>query len=396
MIDFELALGITQEHCRDFGEEVVSLENAMNRVVREDWFCDRDLPPYDRVTMDGIAINYDGSVNRSELRIENVVAAGKPKYSLLNPENCVEIMTGAILPEGADTVIRYEDVEIHGDTARIMTDYRKGQNVHWKGEDRKKNDCVVASGKMIGGPEIGIGASIGKTETKVSALPKTLLISTGDELVDIHEIPLPHQIRKGNIYRIKAALAQNGIIADTAHLQDDMEEIVPAIRAFLSNYDLILLSGGVSKGKFDFLPEALDKCGVQKHFHRVAQRPGKPMWFGTHPDGATVFALPGNPISSFMCYTVYVQPWIAKCFGGSTENQPTAILQEEVFFKPDLTYFLEVRIAFNDKGQILAYPHKGHGSGDLANLTGADAFIRLDRGQTTYTKGSTYLIYFYR
>lgn len=396
LISVEDAYDIVQSQAKDFGIEVVPLNKGIGRVLREDWTCDRDLPPYNRVTMDGVAINYEGAMGRSELLIESVIGAGDPEGKLINPSHCAEIMTGAMLPIGADTIVRYEDVSILDGSAQINVPFKKNQNIHWKGQDRSQGDLIVPTGTLLSASEIGVGASIGRHKIKVSKLPKTIVISTGDELVNIDEIPAPHQIRRSNVYRMEATLRHLGIPIDTAHLKDDKEEIIKQLNEFLVTHDLIILSGGVSKGKFDFLPEALEACGVQKLFHKIAQRPGKPMWFGNHDNGTTVFALPGNPVSSFMCLTIYAIDWLRMSVGLSPHDRPKAVLNEDIAFKPDLTYFLEVKLSYDNQGHIIATPKKGNGSGDLANLLNGDAFIRLPQDKTEFKKGEVYSIYRYR
>ena len=396
MIDVQDALKIVLDTARDFGAEIVPLGKGIGRVLREDWYCDRDLPPYDRVTMDGIAINYDGAKRSEQLLVEGIVAAGDPQTELVDPGKCLEIMTGASMPVGGDTVIRYEDITIKNGIVKIDKSFQKGQNIHWKGEDRKKGDLLVSSNTLLSSSEIGIGASIGKSEITVANYPKTIIVSTGNELVEVHESPLPHQIRRGNVYRMMATLNHLGIETVTDHILDDEDETVAKVSDYLDNYDLVIFSGGVSKGKYDFLPSALKTCGVKQLFHRVAQRPGKPLWFGTHRGGTTIFGLPGNPVSSFMCLHIYVLDWVRKCLGLGPETRPNAVLTDNIIFKPDLTYFHEVSLRYDINGQILAKPEKGNGSGDLANLINGDAFIRIPRGKEVFEKGEVYPIYIYR
>ena len=152
----------------------------------------------------------------------------------------------------------------------------------------------------------------------------------------------------------------------------------------------------MSKGKFDFIPAAMEELGVQKHFHKVKQRPGKPFWFGSHENGALIFALPGNPISSFMCVQVFLKEWLNRSLGIEVVKRPFAQLSEEVVFKPDLTYFLEVKVEYSEVGSLIGIPQRGHGSGDLANLAEADAFIGLSQGKDIFRKGESYPLYFYR
>jgi len=377
--------------------ESLPLSETIGKVLQEDLIADRDFPPYDRVTMDGIAINYQAFANEQKsFPIEAIAAAGAAQQTLQNPNNCLEVMTGAVMPKDADTVIRYEDVILENGHAKLADiSPKQGQNIHGKGSDKTKGTVVVKAGKRISAAEIGVAATIGKTHLQVYKMPKAVIISTGDELVEIHETPLAHQIRKSNVHRIKAALNQKGVQADTMHLADDKQLIENKLGEVLNDYELVVLSGGVSKGKFDFIPEALQNLGVAKLFHKIRQRPGKPFWFGKAPTGAVVFALPGNPVSSFMCTIRFLEPWLDTCLDIPTIN-PYAILTEEVFFKPDLTYLLQVKIDYDESGKLLAHPTHGHGSGDLANLVQADGFLELPEGKNVYQKGEAYKLWRYR
>ena len=398
MIDFQKALRIIHATAVDYGTEEVSLDESVGRILRESLYADRDFPPFNRVTMDGIAIRYETFRRGArQFPIAGIAAAGAPEQQLVDDQNCLEVMTGAMLPQGTDTVIRYEDLEIKEGVATIQTDVKAGQNIHRQGEDRGAGGLLAGGGKVITAAEIGIAATVGKTHLKVARHPKTIIISTGDELVDVGANPLPHQIRRSNSHSLHGVFARIGMPVDMAHLDDDYESILTELRRILADYEIIILSGGVSKGKFDYLPKALEELGIQKHFHRILQRPGKPFWFGTNPDGDThIFALPGNPVSSFMCTTRYIIPWLERCMGQLPRMQAYAMLQQEVHFKPDLTLFLQVRIDYDEQGHILAIPVQGNGSGDLASLTNADAFIQLPRGQNIFAKGEVHPIFFYR
>ncbi|PTM14168.1 MAG: molybdopterin molybdenumtransferase MoeA [Bacteroidetes bacterium] len=397
MLSVRDAYAIVLNQARDFGTETIPLHQGIGRILREDWHSDRELPPYDRVTMDGIAVHYATAVQQAQLVVAGVVAAGDPEAELADPTQCLEIMTGAMLPRGCDTIIRYEDVTIENGRATINETYQQGQNIHTQGQDRQAGELLVPAGTLLSASEIGVGASVGRADIQVARFPKTIIISTGNELVEVHETPAAHQIRRSNVYRLQATLNHWGLTVATAHLPDDEDLIVSALTTFVADYDLVVLSGGVSKGKFDFLPAALAKIGVEKHFHVIAQRPGKPLWFGTHPvTKTTVFALPGNPVSSFMCTQVYLQDWLKASLGQTIAPLPHGILQAEVRFKPALTYFLEVKIAYDAQGRILAFPQQGNGSGDLANLLNADAFIRLPPDREYFGVGEVFPIYGYR
>ncbi len=398
MITAEEATRLVLENAMRLKDTILPLEAAIGGYLREDLYADRDLPPYDRVTMDGIAIRYEQfALGRRTFPVAGAGAAGQPQIQLPAPDQCVEIMTGAILPRGADTIIRYEDVEIQSGQASLKSEaIKQGQNIHRQGIDRRRGDRVVRAGRPLSPAEIGLAATVGKTQLRVAHLPECVIISSGDELVDIHESPAPHQIRKSNVHRLRATLRAWGLPADTAHLPDEPETIRQRLGQLLERYPLILISGGGSTGKCDYLPQALEELGVEKRFHRVRQRPGKPFWFGRHARGNTVFALPGNPVSSFMCTRRYFYPWLQQSLGVDPLPRAHAILTEDVTFKPDLTYFLQVRLQHQSDGTTHAQPVAGHGSGDLANLVDADAFLELPAGRDVYAKGKAFRVWTYR
>ncbi len=398
MISITEALAIIEQHTVDLGVEQIPLAQSLGRVLKETWVTDRDLPPYDRITMDGIGIQYAQFASGTRcFPIQGIAAAGMSQQTLKNNTHCLEVMTGSILPNNCDTVIRYEDLQIEKGIAKVLVDeIANKQNVHFKGEDRKVGEIIVHQNTRISPAEIGVGASVGKAMVQVARLPKVIVISTGDELVKIDSKPLPHQIRRSNVYRLVATLQSLNIAAENDHLNDEPEEIKDKLSIYLEQFDAIILSGGVSKGKFDYLPRILEELGVTKHFHRVKQKPGKPFWFGKYKDQCTIFALPGNPVSSFMCMQRYFLHWLSLSQIGRTPPTPYAILTAPVHFKPDLTYFLEVKISYSEQGQILAQPIKGNGSGDLANLVDADAFIQLPSSKATFEAGEIYPVYFYR
>ncbi len=398
MISVEEALKIVDQNIFDFGTEEVTLSESLHRILKEDWYADRPLPPYDRVTMDGIAIVYESfQSGRTQFKIEAIAAAGDPQKKLKNNANCMEVMTGSILPMNTDTVIRYEDLSIIDDVATITIDSIKDkQNVHYKGEDRGVGALLVSQNRRISSAEIGVGASIGKTSVLVSKIPKVMVISTGDELVEVEKQPLAHQIRRSNVHTVLSKLKSIGINAASDHLNDNVEEIKIKIKKYLDLYDVLLLSGGVSKGKYDFLPEVLDSLSVEKLFHRVKQRPGKPFWLGNYKKQCMVFAFPGNPISSFMCMHRYFIPWLEKSLCGNYPKKQFAVLGADVQFKPDLDFFVEVELSYKATGQCVALPKRGNGSGDLANLVEADAFLALPAGKDVFLKGEAYEFFWYR
>lgn len=398
MITVEEAEQLINQHNISLASELVPLEEAGGRILAEPICADRDFPPYHRVTMDGIAIKFDHwKAGANQFKITGIQPAGSPPMTIDGANQAIEVMTGAVLPDGADTVIPYEVVEINGETdktAVLKTTPEKGKNVHRQGTDRPEGAAIVKPGTIIGAPEVGIAATVGKARLKVIKPPSVAIISTGDELVAIDQTPLPHQIRSSNAATLQNALDQWKIIPDIRHIVDDLEGTTAALEKLLGMHQILILSGGVSKGKFDYVPQALDKLQVKKHFHRISQRPGKPFWFGSNRSGTLVFAFPGNPVSSFMCFNRYLKPWLNKIFG-LPQQSPMASLANDIRFEPDLTYFAQVKIKL-ELGSLTAVPVEGHGSGDLANLVDADGFIELPREKNLFLKGEFYPLFPYR
>ena len=303
-------------------------------------------------------------------------------------------MTGAALPSSVDTIIRYEDLSIEDGKATIVADgISKGQNIHPKGKDRQEGDSVVQANQVITPAVIGVAAAVGATELQVKKLPRVVIISTGDELVKVAEMPLPYQIRRSNNYTVKSALQTYGIQADILHIPDEVATMERQLNNCLQQYDVMILSGGISMGKFDYVPQVLEGLAVEKLFHKVKQRPGKPFWFGKHDNGVHVFALPGNPVSTFLCYHRYVVPWLETSLGVSTKPKAHAVLSQEISFNPPLQYFLQVNLSVNKQGQLLATPLEGNGSGDFANLVESGAFLELPAEQSNFKQGEVYRVW---
>lgn len=396
MITIEEAKQIILNSTQKFGVEEVPFLKSIGRVLKENIVADRDFPPFNRVAMDGIAIDfYSFHKGQREFLVEGIQPAGSPQISLQNSNNCLEVMTGAVLPNNTNVVIRYEDVIIENGVAKIQIEEVKSfQNIHEKGKDRKEADVLIHQNKIISAAEIGVLATVGKSKVRVAKQPKVMIISTGDELVSTEEKPKPHQIRRSNVFTLVSLLERIKIKSETDHITDDKPILKQKIESYLKDYDVLLFSGAVSKGKFDFLPEVLEELKVEKLFHRVAQRPGKPFFYGK-TSSCNVFGFPGNPISTFVNCLAYFYPWYFKSLDVEIEEE-TAILTEDVNFKPNLSYFLQVKLS--DKfGHLLATPIKGNGSGDLASLVNADAFIELPKTENIeFKKGDNFPIIRYR
>jgi len=398
MIAVEEAERIVLNNLLTLDTEEIDLDNCLGRILSEDIIADRDFPPFNRVMMDGIAIDHKAFVKgERKFKVEGIQPAGSSQKTLLNQgDSCLEVMTGAMLPKNTDAVIRYEDIEfINEDTVKINLDEVKPfQNIHLQGTDRKSKSILIQRGVKISPAEIAIMATVGKSKIRVKYLPKIALVSTGDELVNINETPHPYQIRKSNTHALKVALDEIGLSANTFHFIDENEIVEQGLKEVVSAHDVIILSGGVSKGKKDYVPEVLEKIGVNKLFHKVKQRPGKPFWFGTVSNEKVIFALPGNPVSTFMCFYKYIKPWIFSSLECKVKSS-SARLSEDFAFAPEFNYYLQVKLE-DRAGETLAVPVKGHGSGDLANLLEADAFLELPPNKSEFKKGESYPTIVYR
>jgi molybdopterin molybdotransferase len=388
LISVQQANSIILNNTEDFGVETIHLTKSLNRILKENITADRDFPPFDRVSMDGIAISkalFDKGLR--SFKIENVQAAGSEQITLKNPTNCIEAMTGAILSKNTDVVIPYEQISIENGIASVQInaiDYFK--NIHPQGFDQKKGTLLIEENTLITAAEIGVLATVGKATVKVAKQPKIAIIATGNELVDIDKNPASHQIRKSNVYTVMAMLNELNLEAELFHFNDNKEELLTEINQLLNCFDVLLFSGGVSKGKFDFLPQVFEELKVQKLFHSVQQRPGKPFWFGKK-EHKTVFAFPGNPVATFLNFIKYFKPWYLKSVGLPFEPKNYAILEEDFTFKAHLTYYLQVKIS-NKNGTLIAKPIAGKGSADLTNLLEADGFLELNAEQIEFKKGS--------
>ena len=396
-ITYNEALQILEDHKASFSTVSLPINDCGGSFLAENLIADRDFPPYHRVTMDGIAIRYRTFENGTHtFPIQEVAPAGTAQKTLSDVTACIEVMTGTILPKNTDTVIRYEDLDIKDGVARITIDaITKRQNIHFKGIDITENTVIKKAGQQISSAEINVAAATGMNTVLVRKMPKVAIISTGDELVDVHEKPLEHQIRRSNVYGIKNTFKEWGISAELKHLTDNKTEMERSIARFLIDYDMLVITGGVSKGKFDYLPDVLTKLGVVKQFYKIQQRPGKPFWFGTKGNDTHVFALPGNPVSSFVCLYVYVRFWLQKSL--QIENEPIYVtLTEDITFNPDLIFFTEVKISSSPNGTVNAQPIFGNGSGDFINLVHTDGFVILPQEKKNFKKGEVYPFISYR
>jgi molybdopterin molybdotransferase len=382
-----------------FLREDCPLASAQGRVLRVDLCADRDLPPYDRVTMDGYALRSASLAGGTTVfRCIGTQAAGMRALTLgAEADACVEVMTGAVLPGGADGVVPYENTQREGDAVRIAAGAlsEPGSCVHRRGSDHSAGAVVVQAGRRITGREIAVAAAVGASTLTVTAQPKIAVVATGDELVEVEADVAPHQIRRSNDHALRAALLMAGYPrVERFHLRDVRHEIEHLLWHILAEHDVVLITGGISKGKYDFLPAALETQGVQKIFQGVAQRPGKPFWFGMTARRTPVFALPGNPVSAYTCLHRYVLPALAHASGCVDAPLPTAALSAAVTFPSGLTHFLPVSITTGAGARQIATPTPSNTSGDFAGLVDTDGFVELPAGVGRFPRG--YVAQFFR
>jgi molybdopterin molybdotransferase len=347
--------------------------------------------------MDGIAV--DSATVRSGVRrlaVEGVQAAGDPPLTRASRSSCIEVMTGAVLPAGCDAVIPVEQIRMADGCAELAPDtgIDTWQNVHRRGSDSRQGALLLTAGVRLGTPELAIAASAGMARVRVSSQPAIVVISTGNELVEPGEPVQPHQVRRSNAYGIIAALRGRGFqrVADD-HIRDEAGELKARLEFHLHTHDVLVLSGGVSMGRYDLVPQALAEVGVRLAFHRIAQRPGKPMWFGVAQSGQMVFALPGNPVSTLVCLARYVVPSLFAAMRATPQAPERIAIAGPVVVGVALETFVPVRLETDDWGRAWAVPCPTNGSGDFTKLAGTDGCVALPPGPNTYPKGFVTTLY---
>jgi len=350
---------------------------ASGRVLAQPIVADRNLPPFPRSTRDGFACRA-GKLTAGPLRVAGLLRAGEPWMSgTLAAGDAVEIMTGAAVPPGADCVVMIEHVEVSGGFVRLTAPrtLAPGENIVDAGSEARAGDILVPAGRRMTVPQIAAAAACGYATLAVFARPRVAILATGDELVDVIRTPLPHQIRNSNSYSLAAqTLAAGAAPAILPVVRDDWAATEEALAA-ATGRDLILLSGGVSVGKFDFVERALLRRGAEFQFTGARIQPGRPVVFGRLPD-AYFFGLPGNPVSTMVTFALFVAP-LLRALGGEADAGPrfvTARLEEEMRVKTGLTRFLPARLE-SDMRDARVRPVPWHGSGDLAAAAQANGFV---------------------
>jgi molybdopterin molybdotransferase len=373
-----------RQHATQLPAVHLPLGELSGAVLRESITATRDQPPFDRVTMDGIAFSFASwQAGRNSFRIAGTQPAGAAPLTLREPSDCLEVMTGAMLPNGCDCVVPVENIEVADGVAQLRDDAPapvRNFNVHARGIDSRRGDLLLPSGYRLGPAEVAVIASNGQTHALVAKPPRIVVISTGDELVEPGQPLEDWQISRSNVYGVLASLRGHGYSTLTQdHVADDLPALRARLRSHLETNDVMILSGGVSMGRFDYVPQVLQELGVRMIFHKVAQRPGKPLWFGVGAGGQTVYALPGNPVSTLVCLTRYVLPGLQAAQGATPLALETTTLAQSYEVKPALAVFLPVKLTQTIAGQG-ALPQPTQGSGDFTSLIGSSGFVELPPG----------------
>lgn len=373
--------------------KIVSVSSSLGLYLAEDIFAKRNQPPFNRSMMDGIALSSEGSSKR-EFKSEGVARAGFSQTRLTDAKRCIEVMTGAPVPIGCDIVVPYEEVINNDDLFRFQsTSYnpKKGQFIHTEASDYKVGDKLLEKGIVIDSTIISLLYSVGLEKVEVLDIQSIAIVSTGDELRDVGSAISPHQIYKSNPFAISSELKAffPSINVELFHFNDDEDEVLSGLSNLLSNYKFIIISGGVSKGKYDYIPSALKSLGVKEVFHKVKQRPGKPLWFGRAEHGQVVFGLPGNPVSSLVNTRRHIIPLLESAINEGIRSSYLVKSALNLEIGSSFTHFLPVRLNVS-KGVITVRPVLGNNSGDFSKLIHSDGFIEVPADEGEIVQGELY------
>ena len=363
-----------------------SLDRCTGQILRQVVYAERDNPPFDRVCMDGIAVK-SAALARGQRRftVEAVQPAGAPPLELQDAVNAIEVMTGAMLPGGTDCIVPMEQYDFSDGVASLEdgVEAKPYRNVQRRGEDSQPGIPMLTAGTRLGPPEIAVVASAGLASVAVSRQPKFLVVSTGDELIEPGQPIAAHQIRRSNAYSIVAALRARGFEdIGSEHIADDEQTLTERLRQQLNERDVLILSGGVSHGRFDLVPKVLQNIGIQQVFDQVAHRPGKPLWFGVGPRGQVVFGLPGNPVATLVCLIRYVIPGALAAMAARPGLPEQVALAGPFASGRPVAQFIPVSV-----NKAIATPRPTNGPGDFLGLTGTDGFVELPAHSGNFPTG---------
>jgi molybdopterin molybdotransferase len=364
--------------------EEVSLVDSLGRVLGQDIVSRISMPPFNKSAMDGYAIRSDD--DSRTFKIVEIIAAGSVPEKTINKGECAKIMTGAMVPPGADRVIKVEVTE-EKDGYMTIPGEDKRVNICYLGEDVRPGDIILKAGHLIRPPEVGIIASMGLNRVTIYKRPTVGIITTGSEIKEPGRELEPGQIYNSNAYSISAQVVQTGALVKYEGIVDDQIEIISEkIKKLLAETQMVLISGGVSMGDYDYVPQILADLGVQLHFDEVAIQPGKPTVFGTRGD-TMVFGMPGNPVSTFIVFEVLVKPILYRAMGFNyTPSIIKGIMNKDFKRKrTERTAYIPVR--FNKESEV--DPLEYHGSAHLTALSAANGLLKVPRGVQQVSKGST-------
>ncbi|MBI5807450.1 MAG: molybdopterin molybdotransferase MoeA [Ignavibacteriales bacterium] len=384
MIPYEKAIEIVQSNIIQLGTERVELPKSLNRVLREDIFSDMNMPPFNKSAMDGFACRKEDIGNELEI-IESIQAGYKPK-KIVGKNQCSKIMTGAQIPEGADCVIIFEDVEYISENKIKFLKEKTSNNICYKGEDVIVGQKLLSSGIRITEKVISSIAMVGNWQPLVSIKPKVGIISTGDEIVEPFAKPNESQIRNTNAYQLLFQVEKFGCIPNYYGIvKDKEEEILSALKKAKEENDLIILTGGVSMGEFDLIPESLKKVGFNLLFEKVQQQPGKPTVFGKD-ESKFVFGMPGNPVSSFIVFEFFAKQLLAGMMGLKTFYKELKLELGQSYKRKRSERLGRIPVQINDDGKVI--PVEYHGSAHINSLVDADGIISIPIGVVELKEGT--------
>jgi molybdopterin molybdotransferase len=383
---------IILRRCRALAPETVQLTpDALGIILAEDVASDIDMPPYDKALMDGYAVRAVDVSGATELQVVEEITAGSTPRHPVGPLQAARIMTGAPMPKGADSVVIVERTRaLEGNRVRIEDSAVKpGQHVLPRAREMRRGETVLPAGAVLRPQELGVLATVGRTSIKAHPTPIVALMTTGDEVVEAGEQPGPGQIRNGNSPMLAAQIARAGGLPRYLGIGRDRVEHLRQLMDEGLRSHMLVLSGGVSAGVADLVPGVLRDSGVEAHLHKIAMKPGKPLFFGTRGD-TPVFGLPGNPVSSFVCFELFVRPAIRK-LRGCAEPGPTivqAILTESFTYVTDRPTYHPAVLAAGREGWIV-HIVPWFGSADLRGLTRANALVLLEPAMSEHKAGDT-------
>src|SRR5882724_7529791 len=392
MIPIAEAIEIVLSQAPHLGVESVQLKNSVGRILAEDIVADTDLPPFDRAQMDGYAVRADDVASTpARLRIAGESAAGAGWHHEMNSGEAVRIMTGAPVPKGADAVQQVELTREVNGAVEILESVGSGRSIVRQASEIKAGETVLRPGEQINAAMIATLASFGYAEVKVSRRPRVAVMATGSELVDVNRKPARDQIRDSNNYTIEAYASQsNAIVARLPLAGDDTEELKRAMREAVETSDVLITSGGVSMGVYDFTKAALKELGAEIFFERVALRPGKPTVFA-RLGRALVFGLPGNPVSVAVTFNLFART-VLRAMQGATHTTlevDHAILARDLKGSIDRESYLPAILRTDERGTLLAEPLKWGGSSDFVAFAKATALVNVPAGVKTLEKGQS-------